>query len=252
MFDRLSEWLAECEADVVCFQEVSRTPGLTGWTHFDDGVRALPQRANLFADLIAFLPNHQGSFVSSDAGPISAPDGSVHTQDFGIAMFVHERLPIIGTHTAFVHGTFIDHEQWTTTDRPRIAQASRIVDRDGGRNVAVVHLHGLRDPVGKHDTPARVAQAHRLAEVVATVRQRDDFVVVCGDLNLLPDSETFSILAAVGLVDLVGTSDTRTSLYPKANRHANYLLVSAPEGVKRFEAPPSPEVSDHRFMVLEI
>jgi hypothetical protein len=47
-------------------------------------------------------------------------------------------------------------------------------------------------------------------------------VVVCGDVNLLPDSETFDVLAEIGLTDLVGAADTRTSRYPKPVRHASY------------------------------
>ena len=84
------------------------------------------------------------------------------------------------------------------------------------------------------------------------VRRPGDFVVVCGDFNVLPHSETFDVLAEIGLVDLVGTSDTRTSRYAKPVRHANYFLVSHPDDVTRFEVPATPEVSDHRYMVLEV
>lgn len=76
--------------------------------------------------------------------------------------------------------------------------------------------------------------------------------VVCSDLNLLPDSETFAVLGAIGLVDLVGASDTRTSRYPKPLRHASYLLVSDPDAVAGFEVLAEPEVSDHRALVVDI
>jgi endonuclease/exonuclease/phosphatase family metal-dependent hydrolase len=46
------------------------------------------------------------------------------------------------------------------------------------------------------------------------VREPGDLTVVCGDFNLLPASERFQILAELGLVDLVGDADTRTSRYP--------------------------------------
>ena len=48
-----------------------------------------------------------------------------------------------------------------------------------------------------------------------------------GDLNLLPDSRTFDILAEAGLTDLVttrGFTDTRTRLYEK--RYATICFVS--------------------------
>lgn len=77
-------------------------------------------------------------------------------------------------------------------------------------------------------------------------------MVVCGDFNLLPDSETFVVLAELGLTDLVGTADTRSSRYRKPVRHANYLLVSDVAAVKQFEIAAEPEVSDHRALVLDI
>lgn len=252
LFDRLAGWLVDDPADVVCLQEVTRTPGISGWTRFDDGERSLPQRASLFSDVRTALPDHQALFLTSDSGPVHDDGGRRHRQDFGLGTFVAEHLPLIGLQSGFVHGTFVDHEEWALADRPRAAQALRVADRDRGRNVTIVHLHGLRDPLGKQDTPARRAQAERLAALIAHARERGDLTVVCGDLNLLPDSETFSVLGGLGLVDLVGTSDTRSSHYGKAVRHASYLLVSDPLAVARFEVLAAPEVSDHRALVLEV
>ena len=252
MFDELAAWLPHAGADVVCLQEVTRTAGLRGWTRFEDGERTLPQRADLFADVQALLPRHQGVFLASDAGPVQDAEGSVHRQDFGLAVFVDERIPLIGHHSAFVHGEFADHEVWPDSNRPRLAQAVRLVDRDAMRTLTVAHVHGLRDAQGKGDTPARLAQADRLARFVAGARtDPDELTVVAGDLNLLPDSGTFAVLGAVGLVDLVGVEDTRTSRYPKPVRHASYLLVSDPAAVDRFEVRAEPEVSDHRALVLD-
>ena len=252
MFDSLIQWLPVCGADVVCLQEVTRTPGLIGWTQFNDAERHLPQRANLFDDIREVLPRHQAHFVASDAGPVSDTVGNTHRQDFGIAMFIHERIPVIGHEARFVHGSFVDHQSWPTGDRPRIAHAVRLRDRSTGRAISVAHLHGLRDPAGKQDTPARRAQAELLVALIERTRQPDDLTVVCGDLNLLPGSETFDLLADVGLVDLVGSADTRTSRYTKSVRHANYLLVSDLAAVRHFDIHTTPEVSDHRPLILDI
>lgn len=250
--DHLLDWLPGCGGHVVCLQEVTRTPGLTGWTRFADGHRALPQRADLFDDVRTALPRHQGIFLACDSGPVQDGDGGRHRQDFGVATLVAEHLPVVGVQSAFVHGQFTDHAEWPAGDRPRNALAVRTVDRATGRPVWVVQLHGLRDPAGKADTPARRAQAERLAALVRRVRGPADLVVVCGDLNLLPGSETFDVLASAGLTDLVGAADTRTSHYPKPVRHASYLLVSDVTAVERFEVLTAPEVSDHRALVLDI
>jgi endonuclease/exonuclease/phosphatase family metal-dependent hydrolase len=250
--DALLDWLPRAGADVVCLQEVTRTPGLSGWTRFADGERTLPQRADLLADVRGALPNHRAMFVTSDSGPVEDGTGRRHRQDFGVATLTGEHLPVVGVDSAFVHGEFVDHAEWTVADRPRVALAVRTVDRDSGRPVVVVQAHGLRDPAGKHDTPARRHQAGRLAALVRRIRVQNDLVVVCGDLNLLPGSETFDVLAGAGLTDLVGTADTRTSHYRKAVRHASYLLVSDVAAVKRFEILDEPEVSDHRALVLDV
>lgn len=252
MFEALAAWLPSCQADVVCLQEVTRTPGASGWTEFGDGRRTLPQRADLFGDVAALLPRHQGHFLVSDTGPVRDAHGQVRPQHFGIATFVHERVPVVGVSSTFVHGSYADHAAWTLPDRPRVAHGVRLTERSTGTTSTVVQLHGLHDPAGKGDTPARRMQAERIADLVSMTAAADDIVVVCGDLNLLPGSETFGILGRLGLSDLVGDADTRTSRYPKPVRHASYMLVSDPSVVRGFDIVAAPEVSDHRPLLLDL
>ncbi|MFG1991361.1 endonuclease/exonuclease/phosphatase family protein [Actinoplanes sp. NPDC048988] len=252
LFDQLAGWLPESGADVVCLQEVTRTPGLSGWTRFADEHRSLPQRADLLRDVQVALPGHQAIFVASDAGPVADGEGARHRQDFGVATLIADHLPVIGVDSAFVHGEFADHVEWSVADRPRVALAVRTADRAAGRPVWIVQVHGLRDPAGKADSPARRRQAERLAELVVRIRGPRDLVVLCGDFNLRPESETFGILAEVGLTDLVGEADTRTSHYGKPVRHASYLLVSDIAAVKSFDIMAAPEVSDHRALILDL
>ena len=249
MFDELAAWLPTAGADVVCLQEVTRSPA-RGWTRFEDADRTLPQRADLFDDVAALLPGHRGVFTPSDAGPVTDAGGVRHRQEFGIAAFTGPGVTVLGEATTFVHGAFAEHVEWPTGQRPRVAHAVRL--DGGGRTVTVVHLHGLRDPAGKGDTPDRARQADRLAAFVDATRRPGDLVVVAGDLNLLPGSATFAVLRGIGLVDLVGTADTRTSRYAKPSRHASYLLVSDPAAVERFTVLDHPEVSDHRALELDV
>jgi endonuclease/exonuclease/phosphatase family metal-dependent hydrolase len=252
MYGRFAAWLPQITPDVLCVQEVTHTHGHTGWTAFDDGDHALPQRADLLADIRGLLPRHHAFFAAGDAGPVRDATGVDHQQEFGVGTFVHESISVTDVVTRFVHDQFTRHERWPSTGRPRNALATRLALRGRSRAITVVQVHGLRDAEGKHDTPARRAQAERLAALVTDVRGPGDAVVLCGDLNLLPNSETFDVLREAGLVDLVGTADTRGSRYVKPVRHASYLLVSDPAAVRRFEVLTEPEVSDHRALLLEL
>lgn len=198
------------------------------------------------------LPHHTGVFVASDTGPVFDANGKAWRQSFGIATFVRNDITVLEQDSSFVHGTFTDHTIWPIDGRPRSAQATRILDSASNRIITIVHLHGLRDPQGKGDTPARQGQAEQVTAFVSKMSEPGDTTIVCGDLNLLPTSDTFTTLGSIGLIDLVGTSSTRTSAYRKPDRHANYLLISAPSAVKRFEIPMTPEVSDHCPLILDI
>src|SRR6478752_1052209 len=252
MYGRLAAWPPRIAPDVLCVQEVTRAHGQTGWTSFDDGDHALPQRADLLADIRQLLPDHQAFFAVSDSGPVRDATGSSHQQEFGVGSFVHNSISVTEAASRFVHAQFTRHERWPSTGRPRNALATRLSVQGRSRAIAVVQVHGLRDTEGKHDTPARRAQAEPLAALVTDVRQPGDIAVLCGDLNLLPNSETFEVLRGAGLVGLVGNADTRGSRYVKPVRHASYLLVSEPAAIRRFEVLTEPEVSDHRALLLEL
>lgn len=252
MWDQLADWVRACDADVLCVQEVTRAAGRSGWVEYDDGEHAQRQRANLFADLSGLMPDHQASFVAHDSGPVLV-DGHVCRQDFGMAVFVAAGLPVIGQVAKHILGRFVDHEEaWPASDRPRLAQGIRVWDRTAAREVAIIHVHGVRQTGGKGDSPARLQQAHRLAGLVNDFSADSDLTVMVGDFNILPDSATFDVLAEVGLTDLVGDADTRTSAYAKPVRHANYALVSDPGAVIDLTVVTDPEVSDHRPLVLEV
>lgn len=253
LLDELLAWVAEVDADVLCLQEMTQTPDLHGWTHFSDDARELPQRADLVADVAAVLPGHVPWFAVSDSGPVLDAAGRRHQEQFGVAMFVRNTLPVVACRAEHVHGTYTDHgDAWPHSGRPRAAQVARVRDPGTGRCVVVGHLHGLRDAHGKADTPERRRQAERLARLVEATSRPDDLRVVCGDLNVLPDSELFEVLGQAGLTDLVGDADTRTQRYTKPVRHASYLLVSDPAAVESFEVVTSPEVSDHRPLAVRL
>ncbi|WP_075215944.1 endonuclease/exonuclease/phosphatase family protein [Mongoliimonas terrestris] len=254
LHDALAAYVAAEDPDVLCLQEVVHTPA-TGrdWLTYRDGDHVLPQRANFFADVSAVLPGHVATFCPAARGVLYDGDDPVPSY-WGLATFVRSSLPIVGQAQGFVHKDY-GADGYGEHPRSRIAHAVRIHGGTAEGIVTIAHMHGLRDLAGKMDTPERAAQAHRLAELVRFVAGKDDPVVVCGDFNVEPESETFRILAGLGLADLVtasGSDGTRTSHYGKPGRFADYMLVNEKVRVRRFEVVAMPEVSDHRPIVLEI
>ena len=122
-------------------------------------------------------------------------------------------------------------------------------------HISVGHFHGLRDPAGKGDTPVRARQTARAIDLFGRTWQRDGAAVLAGDFNLLPNSAAFPQFRQAGLHDLIdhhGITDTRTALYEKSQRFADYMLVSQDLLGARFDVPATPVVSDHRALILDI
>lgn len=255
LYDDLPPYLAAADPDVLCLQEVVHTPGVDNqWLTYRDKSHVLPQRARFFEEVSAALPDHVAIFSPAAQGELW--DGETpYPSQWGLATFVRRAFPIIGQYAGFVHGTFSPYG-YGPHPRARNAHAVRLYDYGKDWPITIAHTHGLRVPgAGKTDTPERLAQADRLAALVSATAEPGDRVVLCGDFNVLPDSETFSVLLKIGLKDLVtgrGYESTRTSHYEKPGRFADYMLVNAPLATAGFDVVRDPEVSDHCPLILTI
>ena len=250
----LIDYLRAVDADVYCLQEVPRAiAARSEWLTYRDGAVELQQRANLYRDIAAALPGHDGFFAPAMRGELTDGDRACW-QEFGLATFVRQDIAVIGQALDFVHGAFSPHG-FGPHPRPRNAHAFRLYDYAADRALTVAQLHGLRTVDGKGDTPEREAQAEALVDLIARLHRTDEGLVLCGDFNVLPQSDTFKTLARIGLADLVtarGFTDTRTSLYTKPGRYADYMLVNAEVSVADFTVVEAPEVSDHRALLLTL
>ena len=250
----LISYLQSDPPDVLCLQEVVHSPQATkDWLMYRDGDHILPQRANFFRDVAIALPDHVAAFCPAAQGVLWDSDETVPSQ-WGLATFVHRSLPVTEQAQGFVHKAFCAHG-YGAHPRSRCAHAIRVYDYALDRPVCIGHMHGLRDLKGKMDTPERLIQAQRLAELVMRVAEPGDPLIVCGDFNVEPESKTFAVLAELGLTELVttrGFEGTRSSHYPKPGRFADYMLVNRQVEVRNFDVVSEPEVSDHCPLVLEI
>ncbi|MGO4483435.1 endonuclease/exonuclease/phosphatase family metal-dependent hydrolase [Rhizobium pisi] len=254
LHEALINYVRHANPDVLCLQEVLRTPGASpGWAVYRDAGLELPQRTNLFEEISAAMPGRDGFFCPTSRGELF--DGDIVTAaEFGLATFVRKTHSVIAQGLDFVHGSF-SADGWGEHPRPRNAHCIRLFSRDNASTVTIAHMHGLRDPAGKGDTAAREEQAEALVKLIKRVWPGDEGLVVCGDFNVLPDSATFKVLARLGLSDLVtgnGLVDTRTSYYLKQGRYADYMLVTPGVNIAEFKVVEAPEVSDHRALMLDI
>lgn len=254
LWARLLPYLAEADPDVLCLQEVTHTPAaMSEWLVYRDHGIELPQRANLFRDVSQALATHQAFFCPAARGDLWDGESKV-SSEWGLATFVRRTHPVIGQIQDFIHGDF-SALGWGEHPRARNAHGVRLFDYDASFAVTVMHLHGLRELTGKEDTPHRLVQAEALMDLIGRVRRKGERLVVCGDFNVLPSSASLRSLAGIGLTDLVtsrGYRDTRTSFYRKADRFADYVLVSPEVQVLGFDIVQEPEVSDHRALLLEL
>lgn len=254
LHDALLTFLQAEAPDILCLQEVVHSPETSMETlTYRDGNHVLVQRANLFREVCAVLPDHQATFCPAAEGVLWDQATAVPSQ-WGLATFVHRDLHLIGQVQGFVHKDF-SANGYGEHPRSRSAHGVRVHDAKREKAICVVHMHGLRDLNGKGDTPERIAQAHRFASMADSLRQAGDRLVMCGDFNVEPDSQTFNILERLRLKELVADhkiESTRTSHYKKPGRFADYMLIDANVKRYKFEVMTQPEVSDHCPLVLSI
>ncbi len=254
LYGELLPYVASSAPDILCLQEVVHTPESSkDWLTYRDGDHVLPQRANFFRDVCGALPDHVATFCPAAQGVLWDGEKSIPSQ-WGLATFVHKSFPIIEQAQSFVHKEY-SPVGYGEHPRSRSAHAVRVYDYKYDRAVSITHMHGLRDLNGKMDTPERAIQAKRLLELSGQVSQGDDISIVCGDFNVRPDSETFTILRDVGMVELVtqrGFTSTRNSHYKKTEKFADYMLINREDDVQDFQVIYDPEVSDHCPLILTL
>lgn len=255
----LVDFLPTLDADVYCLQEVySAPPGTPSPLNSKSamGQDEAPVLPRLFEDIAAVLPRHQGFFSPHAQGYLHDRATTEYPVRYGIAAFVRDTTVVFSQETKFAFGDFRPHA-WGDPPLPRTAHCMRMYDYASKSRVVVAHMHGLWDPQGKMDTSQRLEQAWNLISLVQGMYDPGvDRVVVCGDFNVLPESETLSLLCehvfARELVTEDGHTSTRTSYYKKEPRFADYMLVNDRVKVRRFEIVREPEVSDHCPLVLDI
>ena len=114
----------------------------------------------------------------------------------------------------------------------------------------IFNFHGLWNGQGKTDTEDRLRQSENIINFLKTLSGE---IILCGDFNLRPDTESIKIFEDFGLKNLIkdyNIKSTRTSFYEKEEKFADYIFVSAGVRVMEFKVLPE-EISDHAALYLD-
>tara|TARA_B100001248_G_scaffold220746_1_gene176572 strand:+ start:14614 stop:15366 length:753 start_codon:yes stop_codon:yes gene_type:complete len=215
------------EVDIFCLQEVYHNAPHR--ISRDDNSVCL----NILGQIQALLPGHK-SFFQPVVG-----------QTYGIACLVREGLDISASGNVLIY----ENPGYAGRGPAHSRQLQWLKCQYKEFTFHVMNVHGLWNGQGKTDTLARLAQSKKIREFMDSIHSP---YLLCGDFNLRPDTESLAMLAlgTQNLIDIYGVSSTRTSLYEKEERFADYVFATPEIGINQFEVMED-VVSDHAPLLLD-
>ncbi len=260
-YDNLIEFITEYSdsTDVFCFQEVFKTDEKDIYLEYP--------RADLYGSLHSFSPNSFAYFseVITEKNLSSFfPDAfnfysqvmdeaNIHYPElrsgFGLACFVKKGIDVISFDDPFIVGERGKPFLFDTGEESVSRCIQNLTLKKDGNLFSVLNYHGLWNGGGKFDSGDRILQSQKIRTIMDSISHPK---ILCGDLNLRKDTESLGILKG-GMVDLIEEykiETTRSKLYGKPEKFADYTFVSPEIIVQNFQVPYS-EASDHLPMILD-
>jgi endonuclease/exonuclease/phosphatase (EEP) superfamily protein YafD len=235
--EKLPEFFKEhSDVDIWCFQEV--------FTAHEDGsvigsmvnVEGYEPDRMLFESLKSYLPNHNGEFCQCFKGV------------YGVSIFLSKDIKIIDKgETLIAKGDWSFNPDKDVADHHRKIQWIEVeID---GKLALLVNAHLTHRPAGKADSEKRLKQSKIIIDLLEMF---DCPKILAGDFNLLPDTESIKMIERAGMRNLVteyAVTSTRTPLYTKPTKFADYVFVSDGITVHDFKVLLD-VVSDHSPLEL--
>ena len=224
--------------DIFCLEEIWSAPyehlegtgaGGKAIAHEEIMVYGLQEISALLTDYVAYFRPH-------------------HLEHYGLLTLVHKRFKVREEGELFVHR---EKGYVPTGDVGNHARNIQyiVVDTPKGERM-VINFHGLWNGKGKGDSDDRLLQSGNIINFLKHITVPQIFM---GDFNLLPETASLKKFEEIGLRNLIkeyGVTSTRSSLYQKPEKYADYAFVSKEIKVKEFVVLPH-EVSDHLPLSLE-
>ena len=214
--------------DIFCFQEVFKDA---------DSTR---NKSLVFAEIKKILPEFEGYFEDYVA------PGDYNKE--GLAVFIRKKIKVKDRGEIFVYNPdTISLNNNNSGSLWRNLQFIKFIHN--GNNYTLANFHGLFDGPNKGDNLGRMEQSRRVKEFLDNT---EGARILCGDFNLLPNSESLKILE-IGMINLIrkyNIISTRSSYFDYPNKFADYMLVSPDLVVNKFEVMDH-SVSDHLPLFMD-
>lgn len=227
------------DTDIFCLQEVLHTPA--------DKEVPSEARVKIFGEIQSILENHTGFHAPIFNGWTSLEERVIDEVELGLAMYVKKSITIDSLGDFFVYRKFGDFDG-SPLSIPRNVQYVRFTK--GASEYTVCNFHGHWNPgSNKVDTPERIDQSKNILEFLSKEKSK---VIFSGDFNLAPHTDSLKMLEGNmrNLVKEYGVTSTRSNLYTKEIKFADYIFVSPDVEVKNFSVLED-VVSDHLPLYLE-
>lgn len=226
--------------DVFCLQEVWSKPFFEGHNYNGQFVSDQPIMVKGMQKISGVMPKSNCYFRP-------------HLKDsYGLMTIIKKDIKVIKEGDFFVYK---DRHSLPSHEKDNHARNLQFleIEIDGSR-YNIINFHGLWDGNGKVDTQDRILQSKKFINFLKSNYSSDDKLIICGDFNLLPDTRSLLAFEEFGLINLIKEYDiksTRTSLYKKVEKFADYIFISKNIKVRNFIVLTD-EVSDHAPLFLEI
>lgn len=224
--------------DIFCFQEVffglQDAPSIQG---------TVP---NIFSEFAHILQDFQLLFRFAPEGSYFQGEPTQGSR-IGLGMFVRTQLTVIEHNGLFAYDPTSDFAQ-----DPKLTMTGNcefVKIELNGQQVLIANLHGVWQASGKGDTEVRLNQSKIIRQFLD---QHQGPKILCGDFNMLPQTQSMSLLAG-GMRNLIieqNIPSTRSELYTKEEKYSDYMLVSPEISVLDFQVSQV-TISDHLPLILK-
>lgn len=247
LFQPLMQFLKEwsLKTDIFCFQEVFNKRNRNAPTTKG------PVRLDLLDRLREILPNFYIEYFPTSKGHDLLGQVELSTE-IGLATCIKKDFAILSKVKHVIYGNLEDRVREDFTNIPRGLLEVKAVFQN--QPVYIYNYHGIPKPGDKLDTKERIQQSKK---IVGIMKKTSGPKIFCGDLNLMPETESMQLIENAGFINLIKKfriPATRNKIswqqYHTVQNFADYIFVSKEIGVKAFEVTYN-EISDHLPMILE-